>query len=998
MVDFSELKQKYPRISDLTPADFDRMSVDRQMNDFWREEEAYRRSQATKNFIPSLDTPDPKIDLKVPSINRPEVSAYRATTPYRTYPNGSYTAPSRLNFPGGLADGLSHRPLGVGPQPPSGAHPPLTPRTSGAAPNANTTMQAPPSTGQPKASNWRWFSSGGSSGGGATPPPAPSSGGIGIAADPRPAARPPNVPSSSAGEMSRVQMGLRNAAVGGSAIVATDLTYRLVTGTPITADSIGRTLAVAAGSTAGAAIGTAIGGPIGGWIGGAVGGGIGMGLYDRFFHPTTAQPQKESYIGLPAFKGGQSAVPYFAVGSCIWMQQSYGYSRFAVGSTVNWATQVEILGPISSAAMQVNTGGAVNFIFYHPDGRQPTVRTAHNALDGESGGSRMFYYSDTPVSNNQDTGKNFTLVKFRRKDGQPDIGGDPAPMPPVADNRTFISIYHPGNQAYAPPRAVPQESPNTAPNNYAPGGLPAIKLPHARPAGSEHPDTAAPPMLLPGFKGAGDSVTSGAPSNNATNNPLGGSMTVNPETGAVRIVAPGSAATNNPALNSWDSALPAGFTPAFTPNPLESNPITPTGFTSTVNPDHMTSSGLGTTVKAAPQPDAVNPIPKPKPASSTATTTAPATAPAVEQLQKQFDDMQRQVIQTGLTLAGITTIVQQIANNTTREAIETASAAGTCRTTQTGGCTSNLVNDAASNINQNTNNALRGLDAAAQLEQLRLLGVIDNKLGAQVPGGISNLLTKTKDRINKVGEFLQIDRLLNILIWWQTLHNAFMLSNNLSTTLTSALSQALAALPGNSLFGIPTEEEGGSPLDIGAQINGMFENAVKSAIGADNYTSIKATWAKANRIYQSAANVVFSVQSLIQGVQSIAEATGENVGKVGNALKSFGVVGEKAYNWMSERMNVKTAWMQKLESSLESGSNMSSNLESIVSDVASTTQTISELQTQAYEFDNALKDITKSSRADNTVVKAKTDADKTVSQSPDIAPKDLEKADSDSTT
>ena len=338
-------------------------------------------------------------------------------------------------------------------------------------------------------------------------------------------------------------------------------------------------------------------------------------------------------------------------------------------------------------------------------------------------------------------------------------------------------------------------------------------------------------------------------------------------------------------------------------------------------------------------------------------------------------------------------------NSTFQAAATSAAAAGTCRTTQPGGCLSNQFN----NLNNNLNNGLQGLlqklDLILQAGQGALLNTINGtvntintKLGAEITGGIGGALLKTKERINKVGEFLQIDRLLNILIWWQTLHNAFMLSNNIATTLTSTLSQALAALPGNSLLGIPTEQEGGSPLDIGAQINTMFETAVRSAIGADNYTTIKAEWARANRIYQATANLLFSIQSLIQGVQSIVEVTGEYTGKIGNALKSFGMVGERAYNWMSEKMNTRTALMERLESNLEAASGMASNLESVVSSVVSTQAAITELNNQKSEFDSALQSMARSSRADNTVVKGEVDASKAISQSPETSPTDLEKA------
>lgn len=362
----------------------------------------------------------------------------------------------------------------------------------------------------------------------------------------------------------------------------------------------------------------------------------------------------------------------------------------------------------------------------------------------------------------------------------------------------------------------------------------------------------------------------------------------------------------------------------------------------------------------------------------------------IAQLERQMreqDILNRQAI--GLIQALPITLAS---NSTFQAAATTAAAAGTCRTTQPGGCLDTRFNNLNNNFNSGLQGLLQRLDLAIQAGQGALLNTINGtvntintKLGAQVTGGISASITTAINRVNKVGEFLQIDRLLNILIWWQTLHNAFMLSNNIATTLTSTLSQALAALPGNTLLGIPTEAEGGTPLNIGEQINSMFENTIKNAVGTENYTAITATWAQANRIYQATTNLLFSIQSLIQGVQSLIELTGEYTGKIGNALKSFGLVGERAYNWMSERMNNKTAWMEKLENNLQSASGMASNLESIVSSVVSTQSAITELTNQKTAFDQAL-------RGNNTPIETQADANKTASQSPDISPTNLDKS------
>lgn len=164
--------------------------------------------------------------------------------------------------------------------------------------------------------------------------------------------------------------------------------------------------------------------------------------------------------------------------------------------------------------------------------------------------------------------------------------------------------------------------------------------------------------------------------------------------------------------------------------------------------------------------------------------------------------------------------------------MEQAAATGTCRTYQPGGCGNKALNDTANGINANTNannnNLLDAINAGANVEQLRLLNQLDNKLGPQLPGGgISAFLQKFLERFNKVAEWLHLDRVLNILIWWQTLHNAYMLSNNLGQTLTSAISNVLAAI------GIKDAE--GQPLEIGEIIGKTFDNAAKTALGEQTW-------------------------------------------------------------------------------------------------------------------------------------------------------------------
>ncbi|MEH1780094.1 MAG: hypothetical protein V7L26_13420, partial [Nostoc sp.] len=61
----------------------------------------------------------------------------------------------------------------------------------------------------------------------------------------------------------------------------------------------------------------------------------------------------------------------------------------------------------------------------------------------------------------------------------------------------------------------------------------------------------------------------------------------------------------------------------------------------------------------------------------------------------------------------------------------------------------------------------------------------------------------------------------------------------------------------------------------------------------------------ANRIYQAGSNVFNQVGNAVGILTSGLEMIGGNVGKIGNALKIWGVVGQHAYSFMNPQPNMK---------------------------------------------------------------------------------------------
>jgi hypothetical protein len=267
--------------------------------------------------------------------------------------------------------------------------------------------------------------------------------------------------------------------------------------------------------------------------------------------------------------------------------------------------------------------------------------------------------------------------------------------------------------------------------------------------------------------------------------------------------------------------------------------------------------------------------------------------------------------------------------------ITAATGAAICNSAN-GGCLGNALNNQINNIKKNTNDALGKANLGANAAELALLGVIDAKLGDQLPGGIGG-------KLSRVGEWLHLDRVLNIMIVGTTVHNALMLSNDLGQTLLGIINNVL------QLFGLKKED--GSAFDIGSVISGSIENLIKGVIGADNYTQLRETWAKANRIYQATTNVLNSFLNLSQTILQASELIAAHTGKIGNALKKGGIILENAYGWMNPQPK-----FNRVTQTLERLQNGASTIQMVTQAPLDVINAVTESTTAATEFVKAVKE------------------------------------------
>ena len=283
-----------------------------------------------------------------------------------------------------------------------------------------------------------------------------------------------------------------------------------------------------------------------------------------------------------------------------------------------------------------------------------------------------------------------------------------------------------------------------------------------------------------------------------------------------------------------------------------------------------------------------------------------------------------------------------------QESFKAGVAEGTCRTTQPGGCMAKRF-DGLDGLGNSANTKLDGVNATLEAAQFSQLGVINRKLGPELPGGVSTVLDKAGKLVGKTWDLLQIDRVLNILNLLTSMHNAYMLSSSLFQTLFSAIANVL------DVFGI--EDKDGNALDVNSIVGKWTEDLFKRAFGVATVEGIKAEWKQLNRIYQAASNVIWSVQSIFDSTRSLMNIAIENTGKIGNALRRSGAVFENAYGNLVEKATARNRWQKNLDDFTQGVSlieSVISTVDSAASEVLSIQSTAKELVTQQKELNDSI--------------------------------------------
>jgi hypothetical protein len=263
--------------------------------------------------------------------------------------------------------------------------------------------------------------------------------------------------------------------------------------------------------------------------------------------------------------------------------------------------------------------------------------------------------------------------------------------------------------------------------------------------------------------------------------------------------------------------------------------------------------------------------------------------------------------------------------------------------------------------------------------------MMGNNAGLIADGGIFAYLQRMQAFAEKAWEATRIQKVLDLLTFIAVLHNVSMLSRDIGETFFYLVAQGL------DIVGIENEE--GGPLDVGQIVGGTVNNFLISIFGEAFVEGARDSYRKANRIVQSASMVIWTVRSIQDSSLDLMEWIGENTGKIGNALKRFGVVGDRSYPWMAESAQARAqgrARFSKVTDALENAEDRLSSYSIATSNVLEIQQETQELGENWGRFKESLNDIPDpwfNNQPVETAVAAETEA----SASPTITAADAER-------
>ena len=271
-------------------------------------------------------------------------------------------------------------------------------------------------------------------------------------------------------------------------------------------------------------------------------------------------------------------------------------------------------------------------------------------------------------------------------------------------------------------------------------------------------------------------------------------------------------------------------------------------------------------------------------------------------------------------------------------------------------------------------------------EKLKDYIEIQSEAIAKIQGQADGL----RGRIKSVLDRLQIIRLMNLIGAVASIHNAAMLSTNMAQSFGDFLSMVSTRV--NQWVGVFGPNES---ININELVGQEFNEFMESLVGEDTWKGTKESWKKTNRILSATSAVVYNIRNIADSARSLAEMTANNVGRIGNALKKWGVVGENEYPWMSTNVKSGTGFQAKMEkvvAGIEQADDTVSSFSSVAGEVISIDDEINESKENVKNFLASLTDNPDKPNPENKPIKDAATASKTASQGKDVDDSDLTNA------
>jgi hypothetical protein len=253
--------------------------------------------------------------------------------------------------------------------------------------------------------------------------------------------------------------------------------------------------------------------------------------------------------------------------------------------------------------------------------------------------------------------------------------------------------------------------------------------------------------------------------------------------------------------------------------------------------------------------------------------------------------------------------------------------------------------------------------------------------------GILTLLQNVNTFMRKAWEMTRMQKVLDVLTFIGVMHNVAMLSRDVGETFFQVVGQGIQAV------GIRDEE--GQILDVNEIVTGTIESMLRGILSDAVYEGVGDAWNRMNRIISSASAIIWTVRSIGDASLDLMEWVAENTGKIGNALKRWGVVGERDYPWMSERAQARNrirTRFDRITGALDTAEDRISNVGIATSGVIEVEEEITELGENFGRFRESVVEGVPDPWADNIPIQEAADEAKAEAEAlPDIPVADTQK-------